>query len=194
MLGPQPEKSRGRKTLVLDLDETLVHSQFNQIKSPDYVIPVNIDGASCNIFVSKRPGVDNFLNVMSQYYEVVIFTASLSKYADPLMNQMDVNGVCTMRLFREHCTYLQGVFTKDMSKIGRNMKDAMILDNSPSAYMLQPECAVPIISWYDDPKDRQLFDLIPLFIQLSRINDCREAITRFVKNNSVEFNFAKQVC
>ena len=134
------------------------------------------------------------MKVMAQYYEVVIFTASLSKYADPLMNQMDPNGYCTMRLFRDHCTYRAGVFTKDMSKIGRNMKDAMILDNSPTAYMLQPECAVPIVSWYDDPKDRQLYDLIPLFIQLSRIYDCREAITRFVKNNTVEFNHAKQVC
>lgn len=99
-----------------------------------------------------------------------------------------------MRLFREHCTYINGVFTKDMSKLGRNMKDAMILDNSPSAYMLQPECAVPIISWYDDPKDRQLFDLIPLLIQLSKIYDCREAITRFVRNNSIDFGWAKQVC
>ena len=65
MLGPQPEKNRGWKTLVLDLDETLVHSQFNQIKNPDYVIPVNIDGSVCNIYVQKRPGVDNFLKVMS---------------------------------------------------------------------------------------------------------------------------------
>ena len=111
---------------------------------------------------------------------MVIFTASLSKYADPLMDQMDTNGYCTARLFREHCTYMQGVFTKDMSKIGRNAKDAMILDNSPSAYMLQPEQAIPIVSWYEDIKDKQLFDLIPLFIQLSQINDCREAIKNFV--------------
>ena len=109
------------------------------------------------------------------------------------MNLMDPSGICTMRLFREHCTYINGVYTKDMSKIGRDMKDAMILDNSPSAYMLQPECAVPIISWYDNPNDRQLFDLIPMFIQLSKIHDCREAITRFVRNNTVDFNLAKQV-
>ena len=155
---------------------------------------MNIDGNVCNIFVQRRPGVDNFLKVMSQYFELVIFTASLSKYADPLMDQMDTHRYCTKRLFREHCTYINGVFTKDMSKLGRNMKDAIILDNSPSAYMLQPECAMPIISWYDDPKDRQLYDLIPLFIQLSQINDMREAVTRFVKNNTVEFSWAKQVC
>jgi RNA polymerase II subunit A small phosphatase-like protein len=91
---------------------------------------------------------------MSQYFELVIFTASLSKYADPLMNQMDPQGFCTARLFREHCTYLNGVFTKDMSKLGREMKDSIILDNSPSAYMLQPECAIPILSWYEDMNDR----------------------------------------
>ena len=65
LLGPPPEKNRGMKTLVLDLDETLVHSQFNQIKNPHYVIPVDIEGNVCSIYVQKRPGVDNFLKVMS---------------------------------------------------------------------------------------------------------------------------------
>ena len=60
--------------------------------------------------------------------------------------------------------------------------------------MLQPEQAVPIVSWYDDVKDKQLFDLIPLFIQLSQINDCREAIKNFVCNNTVDFLRAKMVC
>ena len=44
LLGPQPEHVKGRKTLVLDLDETLVHSQFREIPKPDYIIPVDIDG------------------------------------------------------------------------------------------------------------------------------------------------------
>ena len=53
---------------------------------------------------------------------------------------------------------------------------------------------MPILSWYDDPKDRHLFDIIPLFIQLSQVNDCREGITRFVKNNTVDYKWAQQVC
>jgi RNA polymerase II subunit A small phosphatase-like protein len=61
LIGPQPEHCKGRKTLVLDLDETLVHSQFNQVKQQDYTIPVDIDGRVCNIYVLKRPGVDIFL-------------------------------------------------------------------------------------------------------------------------------------
>jgi RNA polymerase II subunit A small phosphatase-like protein len=87
-LPPQPAHLAGRKTLVLDLDETLVHSQFDEVKNspPDYTIPVEIDNKTCKIFVQKRPGAEYFLEEMAKYYEVVIFTASLSKYADPLMD------------------------------------------------------------------------------------------------------------
>lgn len=79
LLGQQPERVRGRKTLVLDLDETLVHSQFNPVKNQDYIIPVDIENRVCNIYVTKRPGAEHFLREMANYYEVVIYTASLSK-------------------------------------------------------------------------------------------------------------------
>jgi carboxy-terminal domain RNA polymerase II polypeptide A small phosphatase len=88
---------KGRKTLVLDLDETLVHSSFkppNGIEPPaDIVLPVDIEGRICNVFVLVRPGCIKFLNEMSKIYEVVIFTASLSKYADPLMDIIDKRNV-----------------------------------------------------------------------------------------------------
>ncbi len=74
------------------------------------------------------------------------------------------------------------------------MKDSIIIDNSPTSYMLQPECALPILSWYDDMKDRALYDLIPLLIELSKVDDVREAIPKFVRNNVVDFNIAFKVC
>lgn len=77
--------------MVLDLDETLVHSSFKAPESPDIVLPVDIDGRICNVYVLVRPGCVRFLNEMAKYYEVVIFTASLSKYADPLMDILDRN-------------------------------------------------------------------------------------------------------
>ena len=113
-----------------------MHSQFNQVRNPDYTIPVDIEGRVSNIFVMKRPGAEYFLQEMSKYFELVIYTASLSKYADPLMDMMDPNRYCTDRLFREHCTFVNGVFVKDMGIIGRPMKDAIIIDNSPTSYML----------------------------------------------------------
>ena len=79
--------------MVLDLDETLVHSSF---KAPtgreppaDIVLPVDIEGRVCHVYVLVRPGCMKFLTEMAKYYEVVIFTASLQKYADPLMDIID---------------------------------------------------------------------------------------------------------
>ncbi len=101
---------------------------------------------------------------MSKYYEVVIFTASLSKYAEPLMDIIDQQNVAPQRLFREHCTFSEqlGVFVKDMARLGRNLKDSIIIDNSPLSFAFQPENGMPILSWYDDRTDIKLLELIPV--------------------------------
>lgn len=110
------------------------------------------------------------------------------------MDKMDPHTYCTDRLFREHCSFINGVFVKDLSLVGRNLKDSIIIDNSPTSYMLQPECALPILSWYDDPKDRGLYELIPLLIELARVPDVREAIPRFVRGTMIDFNMGLRVC
>ena len=79
------------------------------------MLPIDIEGKICNIFVLKRPGTEYFLKEMSKYYEVVIYTASLSKYAEPLMNRIDTEGWCSNLLFREHCAMINGTFVKDLS-------------------------------------------------------------------------------
>ena len=107
-----------------------------------------------------------------------------------MMDKMDQQGFCTGRLFREHCQFVNGVFVKDLSCVGRHLADTIIIDNSPTSYMLQPECALPILSWYEDPSDRGLLELIPLLIELSKVGDVRDAIPRFVKNNLVDFKAA----
>ena len=73
---------------------------------------------------------------MHKYYELVIFTASLAKYADPLVDIIDPEKHCAYKLFREHCTFMNNAFVKDLTKLGRNMQDVLIVDNSPVAYFL----------------------------------------------------------
>ena len=75
------EQDRGKKTLVLDLDETLVHSSFKPIPNPDYIIPVEIEGKVVDVYVLKRPWLDHFMAAIAGQFEIVVFTASLSKYA-----------------------------------------------------------------------------------------------------------------
>ena len=108
---------KSKKTLVLDLDETLVHSSFTPVQGCDLELNVEIDGESIDVYVSKRPGVDKFLDKMCQLYEVIIYTASLRKYADPVIDFLDPKGLCAHRLFREHCTFFNGILVKDLSRL-----------------------------------------------------------------------------
>lgn len=146
------------------------------------------------MFVLVRPGTEFFLQRLSKCYELVIYTASLSKYADPLVDILDARGLIDSRLFREHCTSIQGVYVKDMSLLGRPMTDSLIIDNSPTSYTFHQENAIPILSWYDDPKDRCLFELIPLLESLAEVDDVRKYIPQFVTaDHRVDFQRASHV-
>lgn len=176
LLGPMKEKDKDKKTLVIDLDETLVHSSFKPIPNPDIVLEVEIENNVCQVYVLVRPGTDKFLERMSLFFELVIFTASLSKYATPLMKKLDPRQLCGVHLFREHCTFYNGVFVKDMSRLGRNLSDVILLDNSPISYLFQPECGMPIVNWYDDKQDQELIKYIPILERLAFVEDIRTYI------------------
>jgi hypothetical protein len=79
---PSPEEKERKKCLVLDLDETLVHSSFEPVDGADFVVPIKIEQTWHQVYVTKRPGVEEFLLRVSRNFEVVVFTASLSLVCD----------------------------------------------------------------------------------------------------------------
>ncbi|XP_048072099.1 CTD small phosphatase-like protein isoform X3 [Ursus arctos] len=131
----------GKKCVVIDLDETLVHSSFKPISNADFIVPVEIDGTIHQVYVLKRPHVDEFLQRMGQLFECVLFTASLAKYADPVADLLDRWGVFRARLFRESCVFHRGNYVKDLSRLGRELSKVIIVDNSPASYIFHPENA-----------------------------------------------------
>uniref|UniRef100_UPI00398E73C4 carboxy-terminal domain RNA polymerase II polypeptide A small phosphatase 1-like isoform X1 n=1 Tax=Pristiophorus japonicus TaxID=55135 RepID=UPI00398E73C4 len=135
-------QDRGKKCVVIDLDETLVHSSFKPVNDADFIIPVEIDGVMHQVYVLKRPHVDEFLRRMGELFECVLFTASLSKYADPVADLLDKWGVFRTRLFRESCVFHRGNYVKDLSQLGRDMNKLLIVDNSPASYIFHPNNAV----------------------------------------------------
>lgn len=191
LLPSQALELSGRKTLVLDLDETLVHSSFQKPSRYDLLVPVEIDGRIHHVYVAKRPGVDEFLMKVNEHYELIIFTASLAKYADPLLDKLDPYSLLRLRLFRESCTYHNGSYVKDLSRLGRDMKDVIIIDNSPMSYLFQPQNAVPIKSWFDDMEDRELLELLPALEYLAKVDDVTTKLGNLKKRFTVE---AKQLC
>jgi RNA polymerase II subunit A small phosphatase-like protein len=171
LLAPLPPEDVNKKTLVLDLDETLVHSSFKPIPDPDFVMSIELENVIHKVYVRKRPGVDNFLRVVGEKFEVVVFTASLAKYADPLLDILDRGRLVKKRLFREACVQHYGNYVKDLSHLGRPLTNVIIIDNSPFSYMFQPDNAIPITSWFNDKADRQLYDLLPFLEQLMYVDD-----------------------
>lgn len=174
VIGQKREEDLDKKTLVLDLDETLVHSSFKPIPNPDYIIPVDIEGKMVDVFVLKRPWLDNFLDKVGPRFEIVVFTASLAKYADPLLDLLDKdkNNV-RWRLFRESCCLYEGNYVKDLNCLGRDLASTIIVDNSPHSYVFQPLNAVPISTFIDDMEDQELLQILPTILGVEKVPDVR---------------------
>ena len=184
-----PKKSGDKKTLVLDLDETLVHSQFQPFDVPsDITLKIELEDELHDIHVMVRPGVKEFLENMGKIYEIVIFTASVSKYADPLLDIIDKEKICKYRLFREHCTPINTCFVKEIKRLGRQLKDVVIVDNSPMSYALNPENGLPISTWFEDKEDRELYNISSILEFLSFVPDVRNYIHQFVVNDEISYN------
>ena len=181
-------KSSSKKTLVLDLDETLVHSQFLPFSiQSDVILKIDIENQTHDIHVLIRPGVQTFLQRLSKLYEIVIFTASVSKYADPLLDILDKENYCSFRLFREHCTLMGMTYIKDLNKLGRDLKDVIIVDNSPLSYSFNKENGIPILTWFSDKIDKELDYLLPILEFLSGVNDVRNYIKDIVINDMINY-------
>ncbi|KAG2789342.1 hypothetical protein Pcac1_g2096 [Phytophthora cactorum] len=171
LLPPVSPNDADKKCLVLDLDETLVHSSFRPTDNYDFIIPVNIDGTIHHVYVCKRPGAEEFLIEMAKYYEIVVYTASLSKYADPLLDKLDPEGVIRYRLYREHCVQYEGNYVKDLSLLDRDISQTIIVDNSPMAYAFHPRNAIGCSSFIDDPSDRELESISRFLTKFQNVED-----------------------
>uniref|UniRef100_A0A673U3F5 CTD nuclear envelope phosphatase 1 n=1 Tax=Suricata suricatta TaxID=37032 RepID=A0A673U3F5_SURSU len=136
-----------RKVLVLDLDETLIHSHHDGVlrptvrpgTPPDFILKVVIDKHPVRFFVHKRPHVDFFLEVVSQWYELVVFTASMEIYGSAVADKLDNSrSILKRRYYRQHCTLELGSYIKDLSVVHSDLSSIVILDNSPGAYRSHP--------------------------------------------------------
>ena len=193
LLPPKSSEFANKKTLILDLDETLVHSSFTPFENNDIILSVDFDGVMYDIYVLVRPGTVNFIKNVSKNYEVVIFTASLSNYASPLLDILDPDNNIKYRLYREHCTFINGIYVKDLKKLNRNLKDVIIVDNSPLAYAFDNDNGMPIKTWLDDRNDTELIKINKVLNFLAKVKDVRRYIKQFVKENEIKYEEATKI-
>ncbi|KAJ4466543.1 NLI interacting factor-like phosphatase-domain-containing protein [Lentinula aciculospora] len=191
--GARKTPFHSQKTLVLDLDETLIHSTTRPISTanssglfgfgarkggPGHVVEVMLGGRSTLYHVYKRPFVDFFLRTVSGWYTLVIFTASMKEYADPVIDWLDAGrGILDQRLFRDSCTQLpNGSYTKDLSVVEPDLARVCLIDNSPISYRVNEANGIPIEGWTHDPSDEALLDLLPVLDSLRFTSDVRRVV------------------
>lgn len=165
-------------TLVLDLDETLVHSTLEHCDDADFSFPVFFNMKQHTVYVRRRPYLQIFLERVAQIFRVVIFTASQSIYAERLLNILDPDRKLISQCFyRESCVFSDGSYTKDLTILGVDLAKVIIIDNSPQVFRLQVDNGIPIKSWFDDPTDQALNSLLPFLESLAYVDDVRPLIT-----------------
>ena len=160
-----PEDQHREYTLVLDLDETLIH--FDQGRR-NYAV---------------RPHAQAFIREMAQHYELVIFTAGLKEYADWILNDFDKQGYIRHRLYRNSCRFRRGVYVKDLSKLGRSLAKTIIVDNIAENFDLQSENGINIISWFSSRSDTELLklsQLLTMFVE-QQAEDVRVMIKQYFR-------------
>ncbi|KAF8695937.1 hypothetical protein HU200_036813 [Digitaria exilis] len=173
------EQGTRKVTLVLDLDETLVHSTMDQCDDADFTFPVFYDMNEHLVYVKKRPHVHMFLQRVAEMFEVVIFTASQSVYANQLLDVLDPeNKLFSKRFFRESCLFTDSGYTKDLTVVGTDLAKVAIIDNTPQVFQLQVNNGIPIESWYNNPADEALPRLIPFLETLAVADDVRPIIAK----------------
>ncbi|KAM7187973.1 HAD-like domain containing protein [Rhypophila sp. PSN 637] len=178
-----------QKTLILDLDETLIHSMSKGGRmNSGHMVEVRLHttyvgvGGQASIgpqhpilyYVHKRPHCDEFLRRVSRWFNLVVFTASVQEYADPVIDWLESDRkYFSARYYRQHCTFRHGAFIKDLSSVEPDLSKVMILDNSPLSYMFHQDNAIPIQGWISDPTDGDLMYLIPFLEGLQYVSDVR---------------------
>ena len=152
-------------TLVLDMDETLVHYFFTHVNGMFLV----------------RPNCFEFLNELNKYYEIVTFTAGKKEYADSILNQLDLNdNIIKYRLYRQHITVVGFSVYKDLTKLGRDLNKIIIVDNFKENFKMQPNNGIFIKTWTSDVNDTQFIDLLKILkdIVICNVSDVRPVIQK----------------
>jgi len=168
-------KKKNTKTLVLDLDETLITS-CSLRDDPDKILtPINESGAP--IMIKIRPFAKEFLKRMKEHFEIILFTAAVSVYAETIIKELDPEKkFVSYILDRNFCLETKnGFYIKDLRIIkNRELKNMVLVDNLVHSFGFQVENGIPILEWTGNKADQELKYLGDYLIEAKKYDDLRD--------------------
>ena len=165
-------------TLVLDLDETLINIEFK-------------DNSNNKCILHLRPGLFWFLSKVKPFYELITFTSASREYAQPIINEIELkNKYFDYTFFREHSVISGNDFVKDISRIGRDMKRIIIVDNMEQNFRLNKNNGIKIKAFYGDQNDKVLYELSKILVMIVKqgFNDLTLALQHYANEIKVKIS------
>lgn len=177
---PTMPPKKHKKALVLDLDETLIHSSDKKPRTSVQYFKIN-EELYCNV----RPNAMKFLRKASKKFDVFIFTASEKYYADPIINLIYPSIDFKHRLYRDSCKFIDGNICKDLRFFERNLRKVILVDDKVDTFTFFPDNTISINPWYDDPSDNTLLNTVwPLLKKCEAATDVRGIIEQYNNENN----------
>ena len=176
------------KKLLINLDDTLIHytdnmTYYSDLTITQEVINENNQKIKKNIYINFHPGTIPFIEEISYYYEILIFTNLTSSIAEPILNSIDPNNRIDYKFYLDNCNLVSDKkIMKNLNNFGEE-KNIILLDNSyPPIY--NESNRIPIKNWIDDCNDLELYKLIPILKNLNGFYDVKTEIYQFVQSNT----------
>lgn len=179
-----------KKTLILDLDGTLICSSYRATyksddasPQPEVVTMARTNGDDTRSFTSFhiRPHVMRLLKTLRFFYEIIVFTAGKESYAKPIVEYLDPKKCCIAYLLhRDQCVQVKDWIIKDLRVVGRReLKDMVIVDNSVISFAGNLDNGIYVPTYEGDPNDRELLPIIDFLKEIHSVDDVRPYVREF---------------
>jgi TFIIF-interacting CTD phosphatase-like protein len=178
----QLNKLTGRKLLVLDLDSTLIWTDFREFPLFDTILDLPDRDL---IWLKKRPFLKTFFDYCFTNYDVAVWSAGAADYVDAVCEYLFPDRHLIFIFSHERCTHHKGLILKKLAKIWRvkhwpyYRSNTLILDDTPETYLQNYGNAIPIRSYLGQEVDRELLRVISLLKRLKLEDDVRHIEKRY---------------
>lgn len=175
-----------KPTIVIDLDDTIVHVTPLQPRDLDNNQFFTITVKKRRLFVQMRPYLHHFLEKISKIFDIYFYTASDPEYANPIIEKIMPNIKKNHCFYRNSCLNVYGYYVKDLNVIRRPLKQILLIDDSAGSALKNPKNLVKIKPWNGEKDDKVLKDLLSILEGISLETDLRTSFIEAVKNSKFD--------